>query len=54
MREGAGAKLQAAERELHARLVGEARERAGDAFERAWAEGRSLSVDSAVSLATAA
>ena len=32
----------------------EARERAGDAFERAWAEGRSLSVERAVALAVTA
>jgi predicted ATPase/class 3 adenylate cyclase len=52
IRDAAGAKLQAAERDLHERLVPLARERAGaDAFERAWAEGRSLSYDEAVALA---
>jgi predicted ATPase/class 3 adenylate cyclase len=51
LRESAGAKLQAAERDLHTRLAAEARERAGDEFERAWAEGRSLSYESAVALA---
>jgi predicted ATPase/class 3 adenylate cyclase len=53
LRDAAGAKLQAAELELHTRLSGEARERAGDEFERAWAEGRSLSYESAVALALA-
>jgi tetratricopeptide (TPR) repeat protein len=52
IRDAAGAKLQAAERDLHERLVPLARERAGaDAFVRAWAEGRSLSYDEAVALA---
>jgi predicted ATPase/class 3 adenylate cyclase len=52
LREAAGAKLQAAERELHEQLVPEARGRTGeDAFERAWAEGRSLSYEQAVALA---
>ena len=51
LRDSAGAKLQMVERDLHDRLVAEARERAGDAFERSWAEGRSLSVAGAVALA---
>jgi predicted ATPase/class 3 adenylate cyclase len=52
LREAAGAKLQAAERELHDRLVPVARERAGaDAFDRAWAQGQSLQYDAALGLA---
>jgi hypothetical protein len=51
LRETAGAKLQTVERELHERLTAEARGRTGDVFERAWADGRSLSVERAVALA---
>jgi predicted ATPase/class 3 adenylate cyclase len=52
LRDPAGAKLQAAERELHDRLEAEARGRVGDdAFERSWAVGRSLSYEEAVALA---
>ena len=52
LRDPAGAKLQAAERELHDRLAAEARGRAGDdAFERSWAVGRSLSYEEAVAVA---
>ncbi len=51
LREAAGAKLQTVERELHERLAAEARDRAGNTFERWWAEGRSLSVERAIALA---
>ncbi|MGZ8694639.1 MAG: ATP-binding protein, partial [Gaiellaceae bacterium] len=54
LRETAGAKLQMVERDLHDRLVAEARARSDEAFERAWAEGRSLSVEGAVTLAVGA
>jgi tetratricopeptide (TPR) repeat protein len=50
--ETTGYRLQAAERDVHERVVPLARERAGaDAFDRAWAEGRSLSREQAFALA---
>jgi predicted ATPase/class 3 adenylate cyclase len=52
MRETAGYALQAAEREFHERAVPRSRERAGaEAFDRAWAEGRTLTREDALALA---
>ena len=48
--EALGTKLARAELELHEEAVPAARERAGDAFDRAWAEGRALSDEQAVAL----
>jgi predicted ATPase/class 3 adenylate cyclase len=50
IREATGAKLARAEFELHEEAVQAARERAGDAFDRSWAEGRALSEERAVAL----
>ena len=50
IREGLGAKLARAEFELHEDAVRVARTRTGDAFDRAWAEGRALSEERAVAL----
>jgi tetratricopeptide (TPR) repeat protein len=50
--EATGYSLQSAEREFHERAVPPARERAGtDAFDRAWAEGRTLTREQAFALA---
>jgi predicted ATPase len=50
--EATGYSLQAAERDFHERAVPASRERAGaDAFDRAWAEGRTLTREQAFALA---